>query len=201
MPLLWFPGPRHCGRPLAFWQRTFLHPWRVHARQRSRGSRHRPDAGKLLRTNHPGCPWPGLHTNATFFLFYSAHVIFYLWKHSKAPVNSLLLLPALSSCVACGLWTKIQRRCCLLHIVITTQRDVYQSRNMQHTHNIRRERRNKNNKSGESSEIACMCSICCKILQISERSRKTGVEKTLDLYETFWDTVGDKNVSVYQNSS
>ena len=85
-----------------------------------------------------------------------AHVIFYLWKQSKVPVNLLLLLPALSSCVACVLWTKIQGRCCLLHIVITTQRDVYQSRNMQHTHNIRRERRNKNTKSSESSEIACM---------------------------------------------
>ena len=96
-----------------------------------------------------------LYLSVTSILFQS-HVIFYLWKQSKAPVNSLLLLPALSSCVACVLWTKIQGRCCLLHIVITTQRDVYQSRNMQHTHNIRRERRNKNNKSGESSEIACM---------------------------------------------
>ena len=58
-------------------------------------------------------------------------------------MKSLLPLSALSSCVVCVLWTKIQERCYCLCSVILTLRDMYQSRTLQHIHDMRREKQKK----------------------------------------------------------
>ena len=78
-------------------------------------------------------------------------------ENSTCEIASATLGTLFLCCVL--VWTKIQERCCCFCFVIFTQRDMCQSRTLQHIHNMRREKRKKNDWIDESSKVERMLSL------------------------------------------